>query len=58
MKVIGFEEISSSELGIRGGTASDVVRTVFEIAVAVFAFVKNYWSSITKGYNDGYNFGY
>ena len=53
---IGLEEISSSELEIRGGTAGEVIRKLLEITVAVCAFIKNYWSSIVKGYRDGYNY--
>ena len=58
MKVTGLEEISSSELEVRGGSAGEMIRKILEITVAVCAFVKNYWGSILKGYRDGYNYGY
>ncbi|MBO4764752.1 MAG: hypothetical protein IK009_08460 [Bacteroidales bacterium] len=57
MYEIGLEEISSSELGIRGGTTGEMIKKILEITVAVCAFVKNYWGSIVKGYIDGYNYG-
>lgn len=57
MNAIGLEVISSSELGVRGGTTGDMIRKILEITVAVCAFVKNYWSSIVKGYRDGYTYG-
>ena len=53
MTAIGFEEISSSELSVRGGTSNDILMKILEITVAVVTFVKNYWSSIQKGYKDG-----
>jgi hypothetical protein len=56
MNEIGLELMSSSELGIRGGTTGEIVRRILEITVAVCAFVKNYWSSIVKGYHDGYTY--
>ena len=56
MYEIGLEEISSSELGIRGGSTGEMVRRLLEITVAVCAFVKNYWGSIVKCYIDGYNY--
>ena len=58
MNEIGLELISSSELGIRGGSTGEMLRKILEITVAVCAFVKNYWSSIVKGYHDGYTYGY
>lgn len=57
MNAIGLELISSSELGIRGGTTGEMIKKILEITVAVCAFVKNYWSSIVKGYHDGYTYG-
>ena len=48
MNEIGLELISSSELGIRGGSTGEMLRKILEITVAVCAFVKNYWSSIVK----------
>ena len=56
MNVVGLEEISSSELEIRGGTTGDMIKKILEITVAVCAFIKNYWGSISKGYKDGYNY--
>ncbi|MBP5302368.1 MAG: hypothetical protein J6Y88_03880 [Bacteroidales bacterium] len=58
MQVTGLEEITSSELEIRGGTTGEMIKKILEITVAVCAFVKNYWGSIIKGYRDGYNYGY
>lgn len=56
MNEIGLELISSSELGIRGGSTGEMIRKALEITVALYAFVKNYWSSIVKGYRDGYTY--
>ena len=58
MQVTGLEEITSSELEIRGGTTGEMIKKILEITVAVCAFVKNYWGSIIEGYRDGYNYGY
>ena len=57
MNEIGLELISSSELAVRGGTTGETIRKVLEITVALCTFVKNYWSSIVKGYHDGYTYG-
>ncbi|MBR5736298.1 MAG: hypothetical protein IKX60_05865 [Bacteroidales bacterium] len=58
MNEIGLELISSSELAVRGGTTGETIRKVLEITVALCTFVKNYWSSIVKGYHDGYTYGH
>jgi len=55
MNEIGLEVITSSELDVRGGTVGDILRMVLEITVTLYAFVKNYWPSLAKGYEDGYN---
>ncbi|NLD20970.1 MAG: hypothetical protein GX664_00540 [Bacteroidales bacterium] len=53
VKAFGLEEITSSELDVRGGGTLDVLQKILEIASAIWAFLQNYWPLIKKGYKDG-----
>lgn len=54
MKDLGFREMNSSELNLRGGADGSFFETIFKKIKAVVDFIADYVPNFLKGFKEGF----